>query len=202
MTTIKSLLTSLVTVGDFVLACCSGGCPETVQPRLATRTSIDHIWRSRAMRCLFSSWMTLRLTSMLATVHCSSTYLSTIKCADPSVAVLLLACITAPDGFGNLPTVASGLQLFLTCTTKSLMARSRTCMFTTRHYITADLTTAPTSFIICLRTLLRARLLSTKATLQSAYVRTGRAGTSMTNLVTRMRTLLRKYSFSSTCLAT
>ena len=202
MTAIKLLFTSFVAIGNCILASYSGGCPETVQPSLPTRARVDHIWRLQTMRCLFSSRMALHLTSMLATVHCSSAYLSTIKGAYPSVAVLLLACLTALDSFCHLPTVTSRLQHLLTCTTKSLMARSCTSMFTARHDITADLTTAPTGFIVCLCTLLRARLLSTEATLRSTHVRTGRTGTSMTDLVTRMRTLLRKHPFSSTCLPT
>lgn len=135
---------------------------------------------------------------MLATVHCSPAYLSAIKCAYPSITVLLLASLAALGIFCHFPTIAGRLHLLSACATKSLVTRFRTSVFATRHDISTDLTTAPACFVISLRTLFRACLLPTEATLQSAHVCTRSTGTSMANLVTRMGTFLRKHSFSST----
>lgn len=142
--------------------------------------------------------MTLRLALMLATIHHSPAYLSAIECASPSVAVLLYALFTALNVSRHLPAIASRLHLFFTCAAKPLMTGSHARMLAARHGISTDLTTAPTRFVICLGTLSRARLLPTETALLRAHMRTRRTRASMTNLVTGVRTRLRKHSFSST----
>jgi hypothetical protein len=142
--------------------------------------------------------MALHLTLVLATVHCSPANLSAIKCAYPSITVLLLASLAAFGIFCHFPTIAGRLHLLSARATKSLMTRCGTIMLATRHDISTYLATAPAYFVISLRTLFRARLLPTEATLQRAHMCTSSTGTSMANLVTRMWTSLRKHSFSST----
>lgn len=170
MTAVESLFTLLVAVGNALLAACPCRSPKDIQASLTARTSCDHVRRSRAVWCLFNSWMARLLTLMLATVHCSPAYLSAIKCANPRITVLLLASLAALDIFCHFPTIAGRLHLLSACATEPLMARLRTSMFATRHDITTDLTTAPACFVAGLRTLLRARLLPTEATLQSAHM--------------------------------
>lgn len=154
------------------------------------------------MRNFLFLWMAALFATMHAAVEFLVTALSTVENANPSIALFFIRSFVARQSFLHLAAVTLSRNFNRTCTTNTLVTWSLTGVFTTGHYITTDLTTAPTSFVSCFETSSGRRLLPAETALHLTHACTWWARSSMAKLIARMRTCFGKFSVSSTSLTT
>lgn len=113
------------------------------------------------------------------------------------VACDLVTTVSTKQCLFNLTTVATSIDTHFTSSAETLMARSRTFVFSTGHEITANFTTAPSIFVVSVGTSTSRLVLATEASLRWTHVGTRRARASVTGQLTGMRALANSFSATS-----
>jgi len=162
----------------------------------------DDIRRSRAMAGIGVLRVTALLAMMATAVKGSIAGIHTFEPAKPVfgevlsifrcgllVACLFVSTVAAENVLFDLAAVTARIDANFASATKTLMARSGTVVFPTRHDIVADLPTAPAILIIGIDTSSCGLVLATETHLCRTHVGTPRAGTGVAGELARVRTL-------------
>jgi hypothetical protein len=162
MTTTKHLATWLQTVRNGILARgARGEAGDVGQLGFATWATGDTVWRHGAVSRMGVLRMASLLARMQTTVKGTIANIVATKATRPLFLRSIIAdyltihffVLRAAKHFSlHLATVTTSLDLNFTSTTQALMARKRAGMFAARQKIPTDLTTAPSTFIVCILT--------------------------------------------------
>ena len=113
------------------------------------------------------------------------------------VACNFVATVSTQESFLDLTTVTTSIHTFFTSSTETLVAGSRTLVFSAGHEITTDLTTAPAVFIVSVGTAASRLVLAAETSLSGTHMGTRRARASMTSQLTRMRAFANSFPATS-----